>query len=145
MIGLKKKLAADNAISNANSSSVNDVKDNGSSSEVVKDENLAEKNDFSGMNVESSTTTAASSSISDNAGDSNVSDGIDSSETGIGRGRGRGVSIFGVKGAKGVGGKGGRRLRPGEIRIQKGLFFYINNNNIIVYVCVDLIFLRKKS
>ena len=35
-------------------------------------------------------------------------------------GRGRGVSIFGVKGASNAGvKKGGRRLRPGEIRVQK--------------------------
>jgi hypothetical protein len=37
---------------------------------------------------------------------------------GRGRGRGRGVSIFGVKGAAKK--KGARKLRPGEIRVQKG-------------------------
>jgi len=49
-------------------------------------------------------------SASDAGGDGSV---------GRGRGRGRGsVNIFGVKGAKNVK-KGGRRLRPGEIRVQK--------------------------
>mmetsp|Transcript_19787 Transcript_19787/g.25289 ORF Transcript_19787/g.25289 Transcript_19787/m.25289 type:complete len:231 (-) Transcript_19787:396-1088(-) len=37
---------------------------------------------------------------------------------GRGRGRGRGVSIFGVKGTK-SGKSNARRLRPGEIRVQK--------------------------
>mmetsp|Transcript_14991 Transcript_14991/g.29183 ORF Transcript_14991/g.29183 Transcript_14991/m.29183 type:complete len:253 (-) Transcript_14991:91-849(-) len=49
-----------------------------------------------------------------------VSDGDDAQASGgRGRGRGRGsVNIFGVKGAKATK-KTGRRLRPGEIRVQK--------------------------
>mmetsp|Transcript_12930 Transcript_12930/g.23980 ORF Transcript_12930/g.23980 Transcript_12930/m.23980 type:complete len:262 (+) Transcript_12930:77-862(+) len=45
-----------------------------------------------------------------------------SATTGAGRGRGRGrggVSIFGVHGAKVSSSKTGRKLRPGEIRVQK--------------------------